>query len=342
VESVIITDKINTELQLFFHSNSHSRIAILVDQNSKKYCYPILKNLPNHVVIEIKDGEENKTIETCAKIWSSLTDLKFDRKDLLINLGGGVIGDMGGFCARTYKRGIDFINIPTTLLSQVDASIGGKLGIDFQGFKNHIGLFSNPDLVIIDPIFLKTLPNEQLKSGYAEVIKHHLIADHDGWSKLKSSDWHLSNWKNIIEHSIDIKKSIVRKDPTEKNERKLLNFGHTIGHAVETYMLNTNSPLLHGEAIAIGMICESHVAYQKNMIEMNILIQITDFIKKVYEKVSLTKSMENQLFETMLQDKKNNNDTIMAVLIDEIGSARWDCEINKIEIINSLEYYNQT
>lgn len=340
MDLVNISTSINDSLKAFLKTKSYSTIAVLVDENTKHYCYPIL-DLPNHSLIEISSGELNKTLATCSIIWQQLTELKFDRNSLLINLGGGVIGDMGGFCARTYKRGIDFINIPTTLLSQVDASVGGKLGIDFNGFKNHIGLFSEPDKVLIDPVFLSTLPQEELYSGFAEVIKHHLIADGVGWSSLRVTPFDQLAWKSIITHSVKIKSTITTSDFKESGLRKSLNFGHTIGHAIESYFLESNDRLLHGEAIAIGMICEAEISFQRNMLSEHELNEITELIKKLYKKILIDKKLYDPIIELMKHDKKNNEASIKCVLLNNIGHTVWDQNISESEIKNSIDYYNQ-
>jgi 3-dehydroquinate synthase len=215
----------------------YSRVAILVDENTKRDCLSLLPKINNSIIIEVTAGEEKKNISSCNVVWDKLSLNNFDRDSVLINLGGGLIGDIGGFCAASYKRGIDFIQIPTTLLGMVDASIGGKLGFNFNGLKNQIGLFSNPKSVIINPIFLKTLSQNQLQSGFAEVIKHALIKNKKHWELLSNSSFKNLDWKHIIEISIQIKNTIVKSDPLEKNNRKKLNFGHTYGHAIESYYL---------------------------------------------------------------------------------------------------------
>ncbi len=250
---------ISQSLPAFLRANSYTKIQVIVDENTFKYCYPSIKPfLEKHNIIKIKSGESQKNLETCQKIWQAMTDNELDRHSIVINLGGGVIGDMGGFCASTYKRGIDFIQIPTTLLSQVDASVGGKLGIDFQGLKNHIGVFQIPNAVLIDADFLKTLSYNELRSGFAEVIKHCLIMDGKKWDEIRRKDFEEQELEDLIAHSVNIKQHIVEADPTEKGLRKILNFGHTLGHAIETYFLGKPKlHLLHGEAIAAGMICEA-------------------------------------------------------------------------------------
>ena len=240
--------------------SGYSKVAILVDENTKRNCLPKLPQLENSIIIEVTSGEINKSISSCNYIWEQLSEHNFDRDSLLINLGGGVIGDMGGFAASTYKRGIDFIQVPTTLLAMVDASVGGKLGVDFNGLKNQIGLFNNPESVLIFPEFLETLPENQLKSGYAEVVKHALISDNNLWEKIISVPFNEMNWGEIIETSINIKNKIVLSDPYEKGERKKLNFGHTFGHAVESYYLEKGTPILHGEAVLMGILLEVEIS----------------------------------------------------------------------------------
>lgn len=336
--------QINPLERAFFEQLNYSKIAVLVDENTQQYCYPILKNLlpQPHVLIQIQSGEKHKNLETCTHIWQQMTDNQFDRKSLLLNLGGGVIGDMGGFCASTYKRGIDFIQIPTTLLSQVDASVGGKLGIDFQGFKNHIGVFRNPKKVLIDTQFLKTLPERELRSGFAEVIKHCLIADKDYWTKITAHDLHGQNWAEITQHSVQVKSNVVTQDPTEKGLRKILNFGHTIGHAIETSYMESDEVerLLHGEAIAIGMICEAFISVKKGFITQEIAEEIQHYILKTYGQVAVREDFMETIIQNTLQDKKNEGSTINASLLKNIGDCGFDIPIDAQEIQESIYYYN--
>ena len=256
----IISDNYSTwpgeNLRSKLDFSGYSKVAILVDENTKRDCLPKLPKIENSIIIEVTSGEINKNISSCNYIWEQLSEHNFDRDSLLINLGGGVIGDMGGFAASTYKRGIDFIQVPTTLLAMVDASVGGKLGVDLNGLKNQIGVFNNPESVLILPEFLETLPENQLKSGFGEVIKHALISDKNLWQEIISIPFNEMNWEKIIETSINIKNKIVLSDPYEKGERKKLNFGHTFGHAVETYYLEKGTPILHGEAVLMGILLE--------------------------------------------------------------------------------------
>lgn len=313
------------------------KVALLVDENTQSMCLPILGLFKADLIIEIVSGEKHKTLDSCQIIWQKLTEAGFSRKSILVNLGGGVIGDMGGFCASTFKRGIRFINIPTTLLAAVDANIGGKLGIDFMGFKNHIGVFNNPMAVIVSDQFLKTLPKRELRSGYAEVIKHGLIADKKYWDALLDCTFPNLDWQDVIRHSIGIKGSVVAEDPLENGKRKILNFGHTLGHAVETYYLNHQKSLLHGEAIACGMILEAHISYQQSLVSEQILDEICKHILSVYEKITLPALQE--LNDIMIHDKKNVGSTINFSLINNLGSCLYDQQVDEKSIIEAIKYY---
>jgi len=341
LEDIAITDNIQSVLSRYIKDNTFSQIGVLVDENTREHCLPVLKNLVSDVlIIEIVSGELYKNIDTCQEIWNQLTRAFFDRHALFINLGGGVIGDMGGFCAATYKRGIKFINIPTTLLAQVDASVGGKLGIDFHGFKNHIGIFANPDRIFIDPVFLQTLPERELRSGFAEVIKHSLIADATYWTNISKHQLSTQNWHAHIQHSVRIKNTIVEKDPTETGLRKILNFGHTIGHAIETYYLeNKRTKLLHGEAIAIGMICESYLSKEKFGLEQGEIENIQSYILSIFDKVKFDQNDIEPILSLCLQDKKNVKGTINFSLLEQIGKATYNIPVNKSEMKNALSSY---
>ena len=275
------------KLKDYLQQNTYSQYFILVDENTLQFCISdVIQNveiLKDAEVIETESGEENKVIEVVTQVWLAMSDLHADRKALVINLGGGVLGDMGGFIASTYKRGLDFINIPTTLLSMVDSSVGGKLGIDLGGLKNQIGVFNFPKGVFIDPQFLSTLEPRQLKSGFAEVLKHALIKGANYWDEVKNIDLQeFEDWTKIIHHSVEIKNQVVLKDPKEKGERKILNFGHTIGHAIETYHLeNFKDFYLHGEAIAIGMVVEAILSVEKTNLKEEQLNELKIFIKQL-------------------------------------------------------------
>lgn len=328
-------------LSLFL--NNYSKIFVLVDENTYENCLPLIENYltksEKPYLINIKSGENYKNIITCQKIWKQLTENKADRNSVLINLGGGVIGDMGGFCASTYKRGIDFINIPTTLLSQVDASVGGKIGIDFMGLKNQIGLFNNPEYVFIYPDFINTLNIKEKLSGFAEIIKHALICDHDYWKDIQNLD--NIDWLDIINKSIQIKNNIVKSDPKEKNIRKKLNFGHTIGHAIESYSLDKDKePLTHGHAIAIGMICESFISNKINNLSDHDLNEITNYISSKYNGYQINLSDFETIIGFMKNDKKNDNEKINFTLLKSIGNSNIDMYADSDLIYKSLELYN--
>lgn len=328
-------------LPAFLDSNDFSDIAVIADNHTSRFCYPELKSfLPKHTLIRLKSGEEQKHIATCELIWDALTRANFDRHALVLNLGGGVIGDMGGFCAATYKRGIAFAQLPTTLLSQVDASVGGKLGIDFRGFKNHIGVFKQPEAVLIDTTFLATLPERELRSGFAEVIKHCLIADATMWDEIRRRDLEEQDWSTLVAHSVAVKQRIVEQDPTEKGLRKILNFGHTLGHAVETYFLTQpRKRLLHGEAIAVGMIAEAYIAVHKKMIDEIVLTQIEEYIFAVYGNVRLLDGDIEPILALTLQDKKNRGHQVRMALLDGPGSCAFDIPVTASEMRRGLEFY---
>ena len=342
-EKILFTNKLSVALTEALEGVTFSKMFVLVDENTKLHCLPRLEGyLPESLkLIQVKAGEENKTLATCQLIWQSLTDANADRQALMINLGGGVICDMGGFCARTYKRGIKFWNIPTTLLSQVDASVGGKLGVDFGDFKNHIGLFSEPDMVFVDSIFFNTLPEDEIVSGFAEMVKHALIRDKDMFYELLEQKIADIDWQQWVPKSVAIKQEVVGQDPTEKGLRKILNFGHTIGHAIESYYLTKENALKHGEAIAIGMVAETYLSITKNMLSDDDGEMIIQYLLKVFPKQKIDDNAINTIINLSLQDKKNKNGSIYAVLLNAIGEAVYDVEITGDEISTSLNYYNQ-
>ena len=342
-ESVQISNDLSAVLDEFFVKRQYSKIAVLVDENTERHCLSLIKEkLPEHWLIKIESGENHKNLDTCQQIWGALTEASFDRKSLLINLGGGVIGDMGGFCAATFKRGMDFINIPTTLLSQVDASVGGKLGIDFEGLKNHIGVFTDPKKVIVSSQFLKTLDKRELRSGFAEVLKHALIADKDYWGILTSQEVAGQDWDAHIQHSISVKSKIVKEDPFEKGQRKLLNFGHTIGHAIETVHLEKEgSRLLHGEAIAIGMICEAFISTKKAGLSKDELSELVNYLIQTFGLIQIDKKDFEGIVNLCLQDKKNQANVINCTLLKRLGEGVVNIPISTGEILDSMFYYNQ-
>lgn len=317
---------------------------ILVDENTQEHCLPVFKHLTKNLeingVITIKSERNNKSINETIHVWNKLTELGADRDSLLINLGGGVVTDLGGFAASTFKRGISFINFPTSLLGMVDASIGGKTGLDFAGIKNQVGLFSNPLCVVIDPVFLKTLDQKQLLSGFAEMLKCGLIMDRDLWENLISQDClQISDWDALIVQSARDKVDIVRHDTLEKGIRKILNFGHTIGHAIESHYFSKKQPVTHGEAVAAGMICETYISsklYEFECTQFNDIIRIIDLN---YNRLELKVEDIENLFIFMKQDKKIKDGKYNFSLLRRLGKSVHDIEVDEDIIRESIIFY---
>jgi 3-dehydroquinate synthase len=339
-DHIVITSNPAKDLQPFLVRKGYTSFMVLTDENTTKHCYPFLKDsVPPHTHVEIKSGEENKTIESCTRIWEAMTEANLDRHSVLIIIGGGVLCDMGGFCAATYKRGIDFIFTPTTLLAQADASIGGKLGIDFNNFKNQLGVFKEPSLNLLHSGFLKTLAKNELRSGFAEIIKHALIGDGELWNQLRRNRLEDQPWEELLKKSSAFKYWVIEKDPLEKGLRKLLNAGHTIGHAIETHCLATGNKVLHGEAIAAGLITEGKLAVDRNLLTPLQFDEINAFILSLYGKIDLSNNSLKSIAELCKQDKKNKGNKILAALLNGIGAAQWDIEISPNEIVRSLAFY---
>ena len=325
----------------------YSKIFILVDENTSQYCLPhLLNNLATEIeieIIELEVGEIHKNIATCTEVWGALSDLGGDRKSILINLGGGVISDLGGFVACTFKRGIDFINIPTTLLSMVDASIGGKNGVDLGNLKNQIGIIREPKAVIVDTQFLSTLPQNEMRSGLAEMLKHGLIFDKKYWDKFKSlKDLSAEDLNHLIHQSIQIKNTIVCEDLTENGIRKSLNFGHTLGHAIESYFLENEdkASLLHGEAIAVGMILESYISREKGLLKNEEYQEIKYIINDIFERIEFTQNEIEKIIELLIFDKKNEFGKVQFALLDGIGKIKINQESNNELIYNAFRDYS--
>jgi len=323
-----------------------SKVFILTDINTKTHCLPTILKFNfldlKPIVLTIPDGEKHKTIDTCAYLWNELSINEADRKSLLINLGGGVITDMGGFIASTFKRGIDFINIPTSLLAMVDASIGGKNGVDLGTLKNQIGVIRDPYCIIINTQFLVTLPKNQLNSGYAEMLKHGLIHSETYWNELKRfHDFNISEYNQLIWESVVIKNKIVTDDPLEKSLRKTLNYGHTLGHAIESYLLEQSDekPLLHGEAIAVGMILSTYLSFELLNLSKKKLIEITQFFLEHFPKTKFTNKDIDEIIKLLIYDKKNRNGKVLFVLLTEFGSCKIDCEVPNNLIHKAFEFY---
>jgi len=344
--NIYFSENAYQNLNQLLQTKNYSTIFLLTDNTTNQYCLPVFLSEINSQrpieIIEIEAGEAQKNITTCIEIWNILLELHADRKSLLIGLGGGVITDITGFVASVFKRGIDFINIPTSLLAMVDASIGGKNGVDIGTLKNQIGTIRQPEMVLVDFRFLGTLPNREIRSGYAEMLKHGLIQDKEYWKKL--SDFKMidfSELDTLIIRSIAIKTKITALDPTEKTIRKSLNFGHTLGHAIESYCLeNSEKPsLLHGEAVAVGMILASFLSYQKNLILEKEYLEIKNVLKNIYPIVEFNTQDIKKIIELLSFDKKNQHKKILFVLLNGIGSFKLDQIIDRELIFKSFEDY---
>ncbi|ATA88395.1 3-dehydroquinate synthase [Capnocytophaga stomatis] len=346
IESVYFNELGFSSLNELLREKKYSKVFILTDENTNRCCSPLfLPELAMEIpieVIEIEAGEEFKNIETCTQVWYALSELGADRKSLIINLGGGVVTDLGGFVASTYMRGVDFVNVPTTLLAMVDASVGGKTGVDLGALKNQIGLINNPLLVIIDSRFLATLPAEQLRSGMAEMFKHGLIQSESYWCKmLNLSSLTLDDLDDLIYESVLIKNRVVKQDPTEKGMRKTLNFGHTLGHAIESYCLQNTGiqTLLHGEAIAIGMILATFLSVEKLNFPKEKCVEIKEVLGQYFEKQYFTENEIEEIINLMKFDKKNSHGNINFVLLEDIAKPKLDCLIENELIYKAFNYY---
>lgn len=341
---ISILDQDFSALNIYLQNNHVSQLFFLVDENTHQYCLPkVLGNLETNIpfeIIEIEAGEDAKTINTAVQLWEILAEFNADRKALLINLGGGVITDMGGFVASTYKRGIRFINMPTTLLCMCDASIGGKTGVDHLFLKNIIGTFAHPEAIFIDPNFLQTLPFQELRSGFAEMLKHGLIADVQHWKDLiQLETLTAESIAPFIEKSMQIKEAVVAQDFKEQNIRKTLNFGHTIGHAIESLFLQKEHTIPHGEAVALGMIMETQLSIVENLIPEETGILIIENIRKFFPYISIGHFSNEEIINLMLNDKKNENGNILFSLLNQIGSCNFDDQVTQHQIEKALNFY---
>tara|TARA_B110001454_G_scaffold202150_1_gene209052 strand:+ start:893 stop:1951 length:1059 start_codon:yes stop_codon:yes gene_type:complete len=343
--NVHFQDKAYIKLSNLVEENNYSTVFILVDENTFEHCYP--KFIPSFAtdkrieVIEIESGEINKNIETCIGVWNAITELGGDRKSLIITLGGGVITDLGGFVASCFKRGIDFVNIPTTLLSMVDASVGGKTGVDLGVLKNQIGLFANPKMVIVDSDYLTTVTDREIKSGTAEIIKYGITYDIKLFNEIKNNKG--LEISDLIYRSIEVKNEVVLQDPKEQNLRKILNFGHTLGHAIESFYLESEDKenLTHGEAIAIGMVCESFMSSKLLGFPTEKVNEIKDVILSIYDRTNLLKEDFSDIMELLKHDKKNVNGQVNFVLLNDYEDHKIDCKVPEDLIIESMEFYNE-
>lgn len=340
--NIVIGKSALTSLSAFLVKKRYHRIFILCDENTLQHCLPILVTSCLHLkeadIIEVESGEASKSFEFSEHILQTLIENKADKNTLILNLGGGVISDLGGFNAAIYKRGIDFINVPTSLLAMTDASVGGKTGIDFAGVKNVVGTFAQPQAVFIYPEFLKSLPERHYKNGLAEIFKIALIADEKFWQALKKDKYTFDVLK-LINTSVSLKNAIVQKDPFDKAIRKSLNFGHSIGHALESILLGSEFELLHGEAIVIGMVVESQIAFQKKLISKRIFTEISELLISVFQPVALPE-LDMQLFLHLLHnDKKNLTSGLQFSLPDKIGSCKINTPVTEAQVNKGLIHY---
>ncbi|MDC7999814.1 3-dehydroquinate synthase [Aequorivita todarodis] len=323
-----------------------SGVFVITDENTHKHClHYLLKRIDVEIVpeiITILEGEIHKNISTSLKVWEALSEKGADRNSLIINLGGGVVTDLGGFVASTFKRGISFINIPTSLLAMVDASIGGKNGVDLGPLKNQIGVINLPEMVILDTEFLNTLPPEHITSGLAEMLKHGIIHGKEYWERIKNIDVSKKpEFEALIWDSIEIKKEIVAKDPLEKNLRKTLNYGHTLGHAIESYFLEApdKKTLLHGEAVAAGIVLATYISMETYGLPNESLLDISKTMFKYFPKQTFSKRDIEAIIKLLVFDKKNRNGQVLFVLLEDIGKHRTDCIVSNDLIYRAFHYY---
>ena len=347
-QKVIICQNLNEDLHSAIQNCPHDKLFILVDEHTRQLCLPIISEmecLKDAYIITIGSEDIHKNLETLAYVWTELGDRGATRHSLLINLGGGMVTDLGGFAASTFKRGIQYINIPTTLLAMVDASVGGKTGINFNGLKNEIGVFSPAEYVLLDTEFLKTLDIHNMLSGYAEMLKHGIISTTEHWAELLNFDMNQIDYKalqELVAKSVRIKEDIVEQDPFEKGIRKALNLGHTVGHAFESLALENNRPVLHGHAVAWGIVCELYFSYYKVGFPKDKLRQTIQFIKENYGVLTFDCKQYDRLYEFMTHDKKNSAGIINFTLMGEIGDIRINQSANKEEIFDILDFYRET
>lgn len=327
----------------FLRQEKYSQHFILCDDNTNISCLPVLiTEVPETapaIVIKVYAGEENKNLQALEYVWKRLSEEHADRRAVLINLGGGMICDLGGFAAATYKRGIDFVHVPTSLLGQADAAVGGKQGIDFLNYKNQLGVFTLPAAIFVHESFLLTLPEEQMKSGFAEIVKHALIVGGKFWKEVRViSNLKEVNWSPLIEKSLEAKSAVVEKDPREKNLRKVLNFGHTIGHAIESFLLGKKEKTLHGFCVAAGMIGELYLSSIICGLSLKKRDEAFALIKKHFPRPGIAEDDFDEIIRLMEQDKKNSAGKIRMVLLRKPGEPEIDCNADEILIREALHY----
>ena len=344
MQPIIFTDSAAKQLDAFIAATPHDRLFILCDENTVRLCLAKLSNYQTFKLITIPSGDTNKTLQSLTHVWQQLQQGGATRHSLLVNLGGGMVTDLGGFAASTFKRGITFVNIPTTLLAMVDASVGGKTGINFGGLKNEVGVFSNAQQVIIDTQFLSTLDHDNLLSGYAEMIKHTLISSVDEWAELLNyapDNRNLAPLAPMLKKNIQVKERIVEADPHEQGLRKALNLGHTVGHALESFAMAAGRPVLHGYAVAWGIVCELYLSAIKTGFPTTPLHQTASYIRNHYGQPAIECKHYDQLLELMTHDKKNTGSDINFTLLADIGSLRLNQTATRDEIFEALDFLRE-
>lgn len=345
-QKVVICKDLKSELQDFLSSLKYDKLFILMDTNTKEKCFPLVEDIPafqKAPILVMEAGDMNKGFVSLAQIWTALSNEGASRNSLLVNLGGGMITDMGGFAGATFKRGIRTINIPTTLMASVDAAVGGKTGINFNGLKNEIGVFNDSKFVILDTEFLRSLDAENICSGYAEMLKHGLISTEDMWKELITFDLanpDLKHLQQMVADSVKVKERIVEEDPHEHGIRKALNLGHTFGHAFESWALK-RKPILHGHAVAFGMICELYLSATHTGFPTEKMRQTVSFIKEYYGTLPITCDDYDELIELMHHDKKNQNGIINFTLLGGIGDIRINQTATMDEIKEALDFFRE-
>lgn len=347
-QKVIISENLEAALSGAIAECVHDRLFVLVDETTERLCLPVVEQMEcmkDACRIVIGAGDTSKTLDTLSHVWTELGRMGATRHSLTVNLGGGMVTDLGGFAASTFKRGISYINIPTTLLSMVDASVGGKTGINFGGLKNEIGVFNNARSVILDTQFLGTMDRENMCSGYAEMLKHGLISDERMWAELVGFDIsgapHLGVLQRMVAESVAVKQRVVEQDPTERGLRKALNLGHTAGHAFESLAMRRGTPVLHGYAVAWGLVCELYLSVVKAGFPADRMRQTVAFVKEYYGKMPIACDDYDALIELMTHDKKNVAGVINFTLLGGIGDIRLDCTATKEEIREALDFYRE-
>ena len=346
LQKIIFTTTPGETLKNMLENFSFDTLFILCDTHTQKFALPeISKNISTQAqYITIEAGDTHKTLQTLVHVWNELSHKGASRKSLLINLGGGMVTDLGGFAAACFKRGIRFINIPTTLLGAVDAAVGGKTGINFNGLKNEIGAFRPADTVIVSTQFFQTLPQNELLSGYAEMLKHGLISNTAHWAELlnfNTSDIDYTALKQLVGRSVQVKEEIVEQDPFERNIRKALNLGHTVGHAFESMALAENRPVLHGYAVAWGIVCELYLSHTKVGFPKEKMRQTIQFIKENYGGFAFNCKQYDQLYELMKHDKKNTAGVINFTLLKEVGDICLNQTADKDTIYEMFDFYRE-